>query len=147
MNFWPCVYVVPVVYGTYFLITGIKRYFKRRKKGNKMSPCDNCGSAAPDNEYTSLGEESYCQRCKPATVMVLIEKAERHVNSDMGGDVGDWMDHSAIADKIMTDLIFEINALIADSIHLTDMQAENKALKETIKELEHDIDEEYLGRM
>lgn len=40
-----------------------------------MSPCDNCGSAAPDNQYTTVFDgEKHCQLCLPAFTTAMVDE-------------------------------------------------------------------------
>ena len=54
------------------------------------------------------------------TVISVIEIAQKHVNSKVPGNTTSiWQFHSNVGDKIIKSLLFEVDALIADSGHLS----------------------------
>jgi hypothetical protein len=79
------------------------------------------------------------------TVRALMDSAEEHISGDFTGDAMSWGYHSRLGDKIIKALLFELDAAICDSCYLSELFDENKILKETVEELEGDIEARNLG--
>lgn len=55
------------------------------------------------------------------TVISVIEIAQKHIESKVPGNTASmWQFHSNVGDKIIRSLLFEVDALIADSGSLTE---------------------------
>ena len=76
-----------------------------------------------------------------STTQALMESAEKHISGNFTGDVMSWGYHSRLGDKIIKELLFELDTAIADSCYISDLVTENKILIETVQDLERQNEE------